>query len=147
MIKDRIIKDIRTLFDEEEDYYKLKRVDNFWTNNYIECENNVDRNKNVSLEEYLNKIKPYLRDIIIDLQESDAQKIQLTIAINFVSSKDTEEENVMHSMSNNIQFKSCNHANEVADELFVSLRSRCQGNLKKTMTGSAFVFYSVQLMY
>ena len=28
-------------------------------------------NKNLSLQDYLNKIKPYLRDIIIDLQESD----------------------------------------------------------------------------
>ena len=72
MIKDRIIRNIRTLFDEEEDYYKLKRVGNFWNNNYIECENNADRNKNVSLEKYLNKIKSYVRDIIIDLQESDA---------------------------------------------------------------------------
>ena len=27
-IKDRIIRDIRTLFEEEEDYYKAKRVNN-----------------------------------------------------------------------------------------------------------------------
>ena len=32
---------------------------------------NGNRNKNLSLEEYLYKIRPYLRDIIIDLQESD----------------------------------------------------------------------------
>ena len=57
---------------------------------------NGNRNKNLSLEEYLYKIRPYLRDIIIDLQESDTWKIQLTIAINFVSSKDPEEERVMH---------------------------------------------------
>ena len=57
---------------------------------------NGNRNKNLSLEEYLYKIRPYLRDIIIDLQESDTWKIQLTIEINFVSSKDPEEERVMH---------------------------------------------------
>ena len=34
-------------------------------------------------------------DIIIYLQSSDTWKIQLTIAINFISSKDTEEECVM----------------------------------------------------
>ena len=33
-IKDIIIRDIRTLF-KEEDYYKPKRVSYFWNNNYI----------------------------------------------------------------------------------------------------------------
>ena len=56
-------------------------------------------------------------DIIIDLQESDTWKIQLTIAINFISSKDVAEERVMHSDSGNIKFKSYNDANEVFDEL------------------------------
>ena len=39
--------------------------------------------KNLSLEEYLDKSRFYLRDIIIGLQVSDTWKIQLTIAINF----------------------------------------------------------------
>ena len=37
-------------------------------------------------------MKPYLRDKIINLQESEMWKIQSTIAINFVSSKDDDEE-------------------------------------------------------
>ena len=78
LIKDRIIRDVRTLFDlvEEKAYYKPKRVSNFWNNNYIES--NADKNRNLSLDEYLNKIKPYLRNIIIDLQSSDTWKNQLT---------------------------------------------------------------------
>ena len=32
-----------------------------------EYESNGDRNKNVSLEEYLDKVRPYLSDIMIDL--------------------------------------------------------------------------------
>ena len=44
----------------------------------------VIKNTNLSLDEYLNKIGPYLRNIIIDLQNSDTWKIQLTIAINFI---------------------------------------------------------------
>ena len=70
----------------------------------MEFESNSDTNKNLSLKEYLDKIKPYLRDIIFDLQNSDTWKIQLTIAINFISSNDTEEECVMHPKSNNIKF-------------------------------------------
>ena len=72
----KITRDIRTLFEqEEEDYYKPKRVSNFWNNNYIEHESNV-KNNNLSLDEYLNKIKPYLNDILIDLQDYDAWQIQ-----------------------------------------------------------------------
>ena len=37
--------------------------------------------------------------------ESDVQKIQLTIATNFISSKDNDEERVMHSKSNNKEIK------------------------------------------
>ena len=76
---------------------------------------------------YLNKIKPYFRNIIIDLQSSDTWKIQLTIAINFISSKDAKEDRIMHSISNNIKFTSCYDSNEVVDELFGSLRSWYQG--------------------
>ena len=45
LIKDRIIRDIRTLFEEEEeDYYKPKKVSKIRNNNYIEYESNVDKN-------------------------------------------------------------------------------------------------------
>ena len=47
-------------------------------------------------KEYFSKIKPYLRDMIIEFQKSVTWKVQLTIAINFISSKDVNEECVMH---------------------------------------------------
>ena len=69
-----------------------------------------------------------MRNIIINLQNSDAWKIQLTIAIDIISSKDAEEERVMDSMSNKIKFTSYNDTNEVVDELFELLRLRYQLN-------------------
>ena len=57
-MKDRIITDIRILFEQEDGYYKPIRG-NFWKNNSIEYESNGDRNKNLSVKEYLNKIKPF----------------------------------------------------------------------------------------
>ena len=84
VIKDKIINDIRNLLElENEDYCKQIRVGNLCSSNYIEYESNGDRDKNLSIEEYLNKIKQYLKDIIIDLQTSNSWKIQLTTAINF----------------------------------------------------------------
>ena len=48
IIKDRIIRDIRALFEQqqEKDHYKPKRVSNFWNNNYIEYESYGDKNRN-----------------------------------------------------------------------------------------------------
>ena len=76
-IKDRIIRDIRNLLEheEEENYYKPVKVDNFWSNNYIEHESNSDRNKTLSVEENFNKITPYLKDIINSLEKSDTWRI------------------------------------------------------------------------
>ena len=53
-VNNRIIRDIRTLFEQEEKvYYKPKRVSNLWNNNYIEYESNDDKNRNLSLDKYL----------------------------------------------------------------------------------------------
>ena len=72
-IKNRIINDIRNLFEhEQEDYYNPVKVGNFWSNNYIEYESKGDRNKIVSVEEYLNKIRPYLKDMINNLKKPDS---------------------------------------------------------------------------
>ena len=78
-------------------------MNNFWSNNYIEYGSNGDRNKTLSVEEYLNKIRPYLKDIINNLKKSDTWKIQLTIANNFISSIDNDEERVIHSKSDSIK--------------------------------------------
>ena len=58
-----------------------------------------DRNKSPSVKEYLDKIKPFLRDMIINLQKFNTWKIHLAITINFMFSKNIYEEHVMHSKS------------------------------------------------
>ena len=148
LLKDKLIRDIRTLFEQQqqENYYKPKRIINLVNNHYIEYESNGDRNRNLSLEKYLNKIKPCLKDIIIDLQNSDKWKIQLTTAINFVSSVDAETERETDSKSHNIKVMSCNDVNEFFDELFDSLRSKYQSILRTSMEGSEFIFDSVGTM-
>ena len=62
-----------------------------------------------------------MRNIIINLQKSGTWKVQLVIAINFISSKDADEEQVMHLESNNIEFMTYGNANNIVDELFESL--------------------------
>ena len=78
-----------------------------------------------------------MRDIIINLQKSDTWEIQLTI----------DEQRVMHSKSDNIEFMSYDNANEVVNELFQSLLSKYQIGLETSMRGNDFIFDLVQLLY
>ena len=77
-------------------YYKPASISDLWSNIFIEYESNDDINKTLSVEEYLSKVRPYL-DIINNFEKSDMWKIQLTIANNFIYSKDNDKEHVMHS--------------------------------------------------
>ena len=77
VIKDGILRYIKNLFEheeEEENSYKPVKVSTFWRNNYIAYESNDDSNKTLSVEEYLNKIRPYLKDIINNLKNLTHEK-------------------------------------------------------------------------
>ena len=107
--------------EEEKKYYKPVRVGNFWSNNYTECKSIDDRIKTLSVEEYLNKIRPYLKDTINNLKKSDSWKMELTIATNFISSKDdNDEECVMPAKGDNIEIMINDKADAVIKELFES---------------------------
>ena len=67
------IRSIKNFFDfsTDEDYYKPIIIDGVFNGNYIQYESMGDedredenKDKNLSVEEYLHKIKPYLRDLI-----------------------------------------------------------------------------------
>ena len=108
---------------EEENYYKPVRVNNFWSDNYIEHKSNGDKNKILSVEEHLNKIRPYLKGIINNLKKSDTWKIQLTITINFIFSEDdNDEEHIMHSKSDNIEIMISDEVNEVIKQFLIHLK-------------------------
>ena len=60
------IRHVRNLFKQsiDEDYCKPIKTKSAFNGNYIEYESKGDRDKNLSLKEYLNMIRPYLSDII-----------------------------------------------------------------------------------
>ena len=64
---------------------------------------------NLPLDEYLNSIKPHLRNMIIDLMR------------------------VMHSSSDNGKFTLYSNANNVIEKLFKSLHSNDRDNLETSM--------------
>ena len=67
-----------------------------------------------------------MRDILNNFSKSDTRKIQLVITINFIFSKDTDEEHAKHSKGDNIELMIYDNADEVIEELFESLLNKYQ---------------------
>ena len=82
---------------------KSVKVSNFCDNNYIEYESNGDSNKTLSVEKYLNLIRPHLKHIINNLKKSGTWRSQVTIENNFISSIDNDKERLINSKSDNIE--------------------------------------------
>ena len=61
-------------------------------------------------------IRPYLSDMINDHKTRRECEIQLTIQINFISSKDSEETHTMHTKSHNIEIMMGNETDEITEK-------------------------------
>ena len=92
------IKDIENLFDNDDnddDYYKPILIKSSFKNNYKYYESGGDKDKDLSVKQYLYKITPYLTNLINDHKtirnESSEWKIQINMYVNFISSKGTGE--------------------------------------------------------
>ena len=69
------------------------------------------------------------------------------MAINFISSKDSDETCTMHAKSNNVEIPMGNETSEIKEELFKSLLQKYQEGLEESMRGSEFIFDSVDALY
>ena len=119
------IDDIRRLFDA----FKPKKTDNSFgsrRNNYIEYISEGYDNENLSPEEYLSIIRPYLTDLINDHKTSGEWKIQLVMINKCISSKNFEETRSVYSASKNIEIFMGSDTDEVIDSLFDTMSQRFQ---------------------
>ena len=115
-------------------------------------------------KEYLNMIKSYLSDIINDhkthglvryhsgnktwVKETPSEwKIQLTMAINFNSSKDSDETRTMHTKSNDVEIMMRSETNEIIEDLFESFLKKYQEGLEESIRGSEPAYDSVDALY
>ena len=137
----------KNLFKPKKDSYKPIRIDNAFSSNYIEYKSNGDKDKTLSIKDYLDEIKPYLSDMINNHKTQGEWKIHLTMVINFFSFKDSEEIRTMHSKSDNIEITIGRETIEIIENLFDSFLQRYQKGLEESMKGSEFVFDGVDSLY
>ena len=79
------IRDIENLFDDDnnDDYYKPVLVKSSFKENYKYYESRGDKDKKISVKQYLHMIMPYLSDLIND-HKTNEWKIQINMHVNFI---------------------------------------------------------------
>ena len=88
---------------DEGDYYESREVKSAFDRSYMLYESRGDKDSKLSIYEYFDMIRPYLRDMIDNHKARGEWKIQLTMRIIFVSFIDANETRVMHTKSDNIK--------------------------------------------
>ena len=150
-IEYKAIREVGNLINQstDEDYYKPIKTTSVFDNknNFIEYQSKRDKDKILSVPEYLHMIRPYLSNMINDHKIQGEWKIQLKMSINFISSKDFQENRTMHTKSHNVEIMMGKETDDIFKELFKSLLQRYQEGLEKSVRIRDFVFDSVDLLY
>ena len=85
--------------------------------------------------------------MINDPKTQNEWKIQLTMQINFISSKDSNETRNMHTKSDNTENMIGSETNDIIEELRDSLLQNYRKGLEESMRGSEFVRDNIDLLY
>ena len=132
--------------------------------NQYKSESRGNKGKNLSIKRYLKMIKPYLSHLMNKhkthgsaryhsgnkswIEKTSSEwRIQLTMAINFISSNDSDETRTMHTRSNNVEVMVGSETKEIIMKLFESFLQKYQEKLEESMRGSQFVYDSVDVLY
>ena len=157
---------IRRLFKGfDRDYYKSIRTNYGFggaNNNYIEYKSREDRYENLSPEEYLKMIRPYLRDLInnhkstaeLNNEEDNSDtecgewKVQLLMQNNCISVKNFEKTGIIFSASKPVEVFMGSNTNDLINRLFDTTLERFQQAIQTSNErGSEFTHESVALLY
>ena len=87
----------------EEHYYKPTGVKSAFDGNYVLYESRGDKDFELALYEYFDKIKPHLKDMIDYYKSKGEWKIQKTMRIIFISFIDRNETQIMHTKGDNVE--------------------------------------------
>ena len=69
------------------------------------------------------------------------------MAINFISSKDSDETRTTHAKSNNVEIMMDSDTDEVIEDLFDFFLQKYQEGLEESMRGSRYTYDSVDALY
>ena len=107
-------------------------------------ESNGHKDKMLSIEKHLEKTEPYLNNLIDNHKYQCEWNIQFTVAIKFISSKNSDETHTTHTKSDNIEIMIVIETDEIIEELLNSLLQRYQKILKNQW--KEFILFLIALI-
>ena len=124
---------------EEDYYYKQILVKSSFNGNYKYYESRGDKEKRLSVRQYLNKITPHLYDLINDHRIARrVWKIQISMHVNFNSSKDAAKTRTIYVWSDNVSIMPGSDTDYIIRDIYKQEL--------KIINRSDFVFESVELV-
>ena len=140
------------MFEEinENDYYKPMLVKSSLNGSYKEYESRGDKNKLLSIEEYLNEIIPYLKELINNHKDtknnSKEWKIQLNARIRNISLDDKMDIHTFYVWSENEEIRLGNEMDDIVESLINSFLNNYQKEQQILREKSNLVFECINLM-
>ena len=134
----------------ENDYYKPILVKSFHNDGYKEYESRGDMTKSLSIEEYLDKTKPYLKELI-DIHKaiennSKEWKVQLNAKIKNVSLDDAMDIRTFYVWSKNEEIRLGNETDDIVESLTNSFLNNYKREQQVSREKSNLIFDSVDLI-
>ena len=135
---------------DDDDYYKPMLVKSYFNENYKNYESRGNKHKTLSVEQYLDMIKPYLSDLLNENKaietSSNEWKIEINMHVNFVSSSDTGQICTIFVCSDNEQIRLVNETDDIIKERINSFLNNYQKDEMILRNESNFVSESVDLL-
>ena len=136
------LKDLEYTFGDLDDYYNSKLAKESFNGNYqmYTCRGDKDRDMNIDI--YLDKVRPYLM-ALIDEKKISHQKIQLDIAINLRHI--TKSDRItFYVKSKNIIYLPSDNSEDILKQIINSLCKYYADKLLICRTDSSYVYESVE---
>ena len=143
------IRDIENLFINIDDsnYYKPVLVRRSFKKNYEYYEVRGDRDKKLSIKQYLTMIIPHLTKLINQRKNNNSEyKIQLSMGVSFMCITDKEKTRIFDVRNDNEEIRLGNDTSNIISELIKSFLSNYQKEEQILRNGSNYIYESVDVL-
>ena len=142
------IRELENLFtNDDDDFYEPILIRSSFEKNYEYYEIRGDKDKKLSIKQYLYLVMPGLADLINKKKNDRIEcKIELSMGVNFISTNDTGEIRTFYVQSDNGEIRLGNETPEIITELIKSFLSTYQKEENILRNESNLVFDSVDLL-
>ena len=141
------IRDVESLFISTDKYYEPVLVKRSFDGNYEYCEIRGNKDKKLSASQYLYMILSELKKLINKRKNnSNEQKVQLSMGINYTKINDKEKSHTFYVKSDNADITKATNTCNTINELINSFFPQYQREEQILRDGSDYIFDSVDML-